>query len=483
MTIAQDPLSERALILAPIGRDAALAQALLAEAGVQAVTCSHLHQLPGMISEGAGLVILAEEALRDADLSPVSRLVASQPPWSDLTFVLLTRHGGGAERIARAAWLSEALGNVTFLERPFHPTTLVSVVYSALRGRRRQYEARARLEELRQSEEQQRLTVELVPAMLWWTDPEGSEISTNQRWKFYTGQQDAAIENHSWLDAMHPDELETTRTAFAQAFATGEPIERQQRIRRSDGEYRWHLVRQIPVRDDAGAITRWFGAAIDIDDLRGLQERQQVLVAELQHRTRNLMGVVRSLLDRTLRRSADLADFRSHFSDRLAALARVQSLLSRLNEGERITFDELIRSEMAALEGEAGRVTLKGPTGIALRSSTVQTFAMALHELATNAVKYGAFSQPQGRLEIRWGLEWREDSRPWLHLDWRERGVVRARLDAPQPGGGAGRDLIERALPYQLGAKTTFVMEEDGVHCSIRLPVSMRQAVDDSDDP
>ncbi|WP_018261421.1 sensor histidine kinase [Methylobacterium sp. WSM2598] len=151
MTTAEDLLSERALILAPIGRDAALAQALLAEAGIRAISCSHLHQLPGMISEGAGLVIIAEEALREGDLSPISRFVAGQPPWSDLPFVLLTRHGGGAERTARALWLSEVLGNVIFLERPFHPTTLVSVVRTALRGRRRQYEARAHLEELCES--------------------------------------------------------------------------------------------------------------------------------------------------------------------------------------------------------------------------------------------------------------------------------------------------------------------------------------------
>ena len=102
---------------------------------------------------GAGLAVVAEEAFHDADLAPLSALLAAQPAWSDFPFVLLTGRGGGPERNPAAVRLWGVLGNVTFLERPFHPTTLVSVVRAALRGRRRQYEARARLEEVRRGEE------------------------------------------------------------------------------------------------------------------------------------------------------------------------------------------------------------------------------------------------------------------------------------------------------------------------------------------
>jgi two-component sensor histidine kinase len=98
---------------------------------------------------------------------------------------------------------------------------------------------------------------------------------------------------------------------------------------------------------------------------------------------------------------------------------------------------------------------------------------MALHELATNALKYGALAQPQAHLEIRWHVEPAEPERaPWLHVDWRERGVRMPARDGLPQGSGSGRELIERALPYQLGARTTFVMEPDGVHCTIALPVS-----------
>jgi signal transduction histidine kinase len=145
--------SERALVLAPIGRDATLACALLREAGIMAEPVASIAGLIGALKQGAGLAVVAEEAFRGADLNALASLLAAQPPWSDFPFVLLTGRGGGPERNPAAAQLWGVLGNVSFLERPFHPTTLVSVARAALRGRRRQYEARAGLEEVRRAEE------------------------------------------------------------------------------------------------------------------------------------------------------------------------------------------------------------------------------------------------------------------------------------------------------------------------------------------
>ncbi len=452
---------------------------------------------------------------------------------------------------------------------------------------------------LRESEERQRLMVELVPALLWSVSPDGQEISFNERWLTFTGQTKEEARNFGWLRAIHADDRPGTRAAFEHAFASGEPLERRHRIHKAGDGWRWHLVRHVPLRDETGAIVRWFGAAVDIHegtlaeqalreaearlqtlvegipqlvwravddgrwtwsspqwtnftgqheaeslergwldalhpddraaaeeawthamatggfeveyrvfkasadtyrwfqtratpvrneagaiiewlgtstdihDLRELQGRQQVLVAELQHRTRNLVGVIQSLADRTLRNSADLADFQTRFRGRLTSLARVQGLLSRLNDYDRVTFDELIQAEMDAIDGGPDKVTLSGPIGIRLRSSTVQTLAMGLHELATNAVKYGAIAQPGGHLSIRWRFDPGGDGgKPWLHIDWRESGVATPPVgDAPR-GGGLGRELIERALPYQLSARTSYVLGPDGVHCTISLPVS-----------
>ena len=141
-------LSERGLILAPLGRDAQVAAAMLAESGVRSVICAGLGELVAELRAGAGFALVTEEALQAGDLHPLADWIARQPQWSDFPFVLLTQSGGGLERNPAALRFLTALGNVTFLERPFHPTSLVSLVQSALRGRRRQYQARASLQVL-----------------------------------------------------------------------------------------------------------------------------------------------------------------------------------------------------------------------------------------------------------------------------------------------------------------------------------------------
>jgi signal transduction histidine kinase/ActR/RegA family two-component response regulator len=141
-------LSERGLILAPLGRDSEVASGVLSEKGVRSVVCAGIAELVSELRKGAGFALVTEEALHTADLHPLAEWIGDQPEWSDFPFVLLTRRGGDLERNPAALRFLETLGNVTFLERPFHPTSLVSLVTAALRGRRRQYEARSRLEVL-----------------------------------------------------------------------------------------------------------------------------------------------------------------------------------------------------------------------------------------------------------------------------------------------------------------------------------------------
>jgi signal transduction histidine kinase/ActR/RegA family two-component response regulator len=140
--------SERALILAPHGRDAFVALDMLAEAGLDGDVVGDIEQLVDALARGAGLAVVTEEAIRGGSLHALSRWLDEQPEWSDFPFVLLTRRGGGLERNPEASRYLDVLGNITFLERPFHPTTFVSLAKSALRGRRRQYEAGARLRQL-----------------------------------------------------------------------------------------------------------------------------------------------------------------------------------------------------------------------------------------------------------------------------------------------------------------------------------------------
>ncbi len=141
-------------MLAPFGRDAAIMDALLRDAGIDVslVPVEDAAMLARALGDGTGFAVATQEALVFSDLRPVADWVAAQPPWSDLPFIILTARGGGPERNPDAARLSKLLGNVVFLERPFHPTTFVSAARSALRGRSRQFEARDRIEALRRSE-------------------------------------------------------------------------------------------------------------------------------------------------------------------------------------------------------------------------------------------------------------------------------------------------------------------------------------------
>ena len=144
--------SERALILASFGRDATIVGNILRDAGIGSLICPDLDQLCRELAAGAAVAVVAEEALNGRDLGPLAQWIAVQPAWSDFPFVLLTHRGGGVERNPAAVRLSGVLGNVGFLERPFHPATLVSAVRIALRGRLRQYEARERIAEIQRAE-------------------------------------------------------------------------------------------------------------------------------------------------------------------------------------------------------------------------------------------------------------------------------------------------------------------------------------------
>jgi signal transduction histidine kinase len=155
------PSPEHTLILAPRGRDAAVARDILADARISAEICRDLPQLLVSLARGADAAVVTEEALR-RDTRLLATWVNQQPPWSDFPFIVLTEHGGGIERNPEAAQLTATLGNVSFLERPFHPTTLVSVVQNNLRGRRRQYECKRLNDEL-ESRVQER-TSELAAA-------------------------------------------------------------------------------------------------------------------------------------------------------------------------------------------------------------------------------------------------------------------------------------------------------------------------------
>nr|WP_314732897.1 PAS domain S-box protein [Sphingomonas sp. LC-1] len=341
---------------------------------------------------------------------------------------------------------------------------------------------------LRESEERLRSAVEVGQLGLWdWNVVTGEIHWSDEHFRmegYDVGEVTPSYE--TWASRIHPDDRSRTEAVLHQAMERHEEFAHEFRVVHPDRSIHWLSGRGRFYYDDAGRPVRMVGAIVETTGRREWEERQQILVKELQHRTFNLMGMVRSTADATIRSSVDLEDFRIKFRNRIDALARVQRLLSQLRDDERVTFGDLIQAEfdaIGALDAAPRQVTLQGPHDVPLRSSTVQTFAMALHELTTNAVKYGALGQPDARLHVRWWVEESSGGQPWLHVDWRESGVTMPPDGQAPTGTGQGRMLIEKALPYQLQAKATYVMAADGIHCSIALPVSNRTQAESRDAP
>ncbi|HEX8486152.1 sensor histidine kinase [Sphingomonas sp.] len=317
--------------------------------------------------------------------------------------------------------------------------------------------------------------IEGMPQLIWRAADHGYWTWSSPQWERFTGQAQGQSCGDGWLEALHPDDRPLASAAWDQAPAAG-MLDVDLRIANVDGAYRWFQVRALPIRDDQRALTEWLGTCTDIDDLRKLQARQKVLVAELQHRTRNLIAVIHSIATQTLRDASSLTQFGERFDDRLSALSRVQGILSA-SEDEPITIRKLVQMELAALGAEhlEDRVVIKGED-IVIRYTSAQTLALAIHELSTNALKYGALRSEQGRLHIGW-VEHLRDDVPWLCVTWRETGIQPVRA-TPKRARGYGRTLIEQALPHQLGAKTKFEITGDKLRCSIDLPLEHYQKGD-----
>jgi two-component sensor histidine kinase len=353
--------SERTLILAPHGRDADVAADVLRGVGIEAHVCADLPDLVAELDSGAGLAIVTDDAFRTADLKSLSGWVSNQPSWSDLAFVLLTLRGGGIERNPALARLTEVLGNVTFLERPFHATTLVSLARTALRGRRRQYEARARLEELHAGEERLK-----------------AALATEKR----------------------------------------------------------------------------------------AAEHQRLLIDELNHRVKNTLATVQSITAQTLRTAETTKAASEALETRLLALSRAHDVLTR-ESWEGADLKEVVGRalEPYQIHGER-RLRITGQH-VRLTPRMSLALAMALHELATNAAKYGALANKTGTINVSWTVQ-NGAAPPRLLLQWVEAGGPPV---TPPKRRGFGSRLIERSLAQDLDGQVDIAFAPTGVVCTVDTPI------------
>jgi PAS domain S-box-containing protein len=273
--------------MAPRGRDATIAEALLREAGTASLLCRSVAEVHEALSDQTTCAVFTEEALGDADIGRFCAWIAAQPPWSDLPVLVLVDQGGGLERNPVAARMSEMLGNVTFLERPFHPTTFISVARTALKARERQFEARARLHELHENEE--RLSVALLAGQLctWELRPEGHFVSVSGGCKALFGHEDHVPWGLALLRA-GLDRADRRRivAAIATSLATGQDFAAETRATWPDGSEHWLDLRARVVADGQDGGAHMIGVVSDISERKQAEASLRRLNETLEQRVR-----------------------------------------------------------------------------------------------------------------------------------------------------------------------------------------------------
>lgn len=259
----------------------------------------------------------------------------------------------------------------------------------------------------------------------------------------------------------HPADRERNTRNFQEALAAGaDTYESEYRIRRPSGEERWIFGRGRIARDAEGRPWRYSGVDIDITERKRQEEHLRVVMKELVHRNSNLLAIIKGIAQQTASRSADLADFMARFEARLQGLAESTALLAR-EDWRGAPLDELIRTQAKPF-GAASRLQLEGPP-VLLSPRATQNLGLAIHELCTNALKYGALSAPGGRVEVGW------TAGEALTIRWKERGGPP--VTAPTRAG-FGRIVAEQMLAAALGASVGTRFDADGIEWVLSLPAA-----------
>ena len=313
---------------------------------------------------------------------------------------------------------------------------------------------------LRESEQRFRMVAENIDQLAWTCDRLGDATWYNKRWLDYTGLTFEEMQACGWEQVQHPDHIDRVVAGIARSRESGEPWEDTCPLRGKDGEYRWFLSRAVPIHDERGQVLRWFGSNTDITERLQAEEQRTLLINELNHRVKNTLATVQSLAMQTLREDEQNKAPLALFNSRLGALARAHDILTQENwKGAQLR--QIVDQSIAPFR-TTDRIDVGGPDA---RVTPKQALALtiALHELGTNAMKYGALSNQNGRITLAWSV-----ADGALHMNWRENGGPPV---SPPTRSGFGTRLIERSLSNDLGGDARILYLPAGVVAQMSTPL------------
>lgn len=322
---------------------------------------------------------------------------------------------------------------------------------------------------LQESDARFNTLADALPHMVWSTLPDGFHDYFNARWYEFTGAPEGSTDGEGWTDRFHPEDREHARAIWRNSLRTGEPYEIEYRLRHRTGEYRWVLGRAMPMRGTDGTIFRWIGTCTDIDDSKRQSEQIEILSRELSHRIKNIFAVIGALIGLSARQNPQQKTFAKQLQQRIGALARAhefviaQSSGSKPDADNRITLQGLLHQILAPYPAyHEGRLRIFGED-VEVDDRSATPLALLIHELATNAAKYGALSNADGGVELhcqRGGSEFR--------LHWREQGGPEIRGEPPNEGFGT--TLADLSIVRQLGGSMKREWLPAGLQVIVGIP-------------
>lgn len=286
----------RILILAPTRNDARLTADFLGRSGMITGICNGMESLCHEILNGCGAILIAEEAMGNGSIEHLAETLSKQPSWSDIPLTVITSTTTSETRFTKLKTLDPAC-NVTILERPFRPETLIRNVEVALRARRRQYqirdlleESRRRQETLRVSEKRFRKMSDSAPMMIWIAGLDRRCIWLNRAWLDFTGRSMNEETGDGWRKNVHPDDAERCARIFAECLARRSEFQMEYRLRRHDGVWRWLLDHGVPLYEGDHQLTGYIGSCVDITERKETMAELERIVTERTATLRETIG-------------------------------------------------------------------------------------------------------------------------------------------------------------------------------------------------